>query len=158
MRRRYKRKPFRPISHETFRQTRQLARLTQEDVACLLHVTPRTVFYWESGQVSIPYAAFRLLRIHTGYELPGLAWKGWSLHGDTLWSPEGRGFKAGHLAYLALTVAMAESWRKEQREKAQRPWAQPGPLRLRVVKGRPDPLLPDRNNPDCTEEPGQELA
>lgn len=77
-----------------------MAQLTQQEVACLLHVTERTVRLWESGTTAIPYAAYRLLRIHTGYDLPGEAWRGWSIRGDTLWSPERRGFSAAHLSYM----------------------------------------------------------
>jgi DNA-binding transcriptional regulator YiaG len=114
-RRRYKPKPFKPISHDKFKHTRYLARLTKEEVACLLHVTPRTVALWEAGKSRIPYAAFKLLRISVGFELPGDAWKGWSIRGDTLWSPEERPFTAGYLGYQWLTFAMADSWRREHR-------------------------------------------
>jgi transcriptional regulator with XRE-family HTH domain len=87
-----------------------MARLSQLDVAKLLFVTERTVRYWESGKNAIPYAAYKLLRIHVGYELPGKAWQGWSIRGDTLWSPESRGFNAAYLGYLWLTYAMARRW------------------------------------------------
>ena len=117
MSRRYKRKPYRPISHDKFRHTRYMARLTQEEVACLLHVTARTVALWESGHTGIPYAAYKLLRIHAGYELPGDAWRGWSIRGDKLWSPEGRGYSAGFLAYQWLAYAMAERWRQMARQR-----------------------------------------
>jgi transcriptional regulator with XRE-family HTH domain len=156
-RRRYKRKPHRPISHEAFRRIRFLARLTQEETACLLHVTARTVAFWESGQVSIPYAAFKLLRILTGYALPGAAWKGWTIRGDTLWSPEGRGYNAGYLAYNWLTFAMAESWRKSPRTRQPGLGAQRRPG-LRLVMGGLPSSLPNQGNPGEDEPPGQELA
>lgn len=149
-RRRYKRKPYQPISHAKFRETRLLARLTQEEVACLLHVTGRTVALWEAGKTGIPYAAFRLLKIHVGFELPGKAWKGWSIRGDTLWSPEQRPYRAGYLAYQWLTFAMADSFRRASQAKAlvplagapsagqrpglgESPEAPPLPPRLRLV-------------------------
>ncbi len=122
-RRRYKPKPFQPISHAQFRQTRLLARLTQVEVACLLHVTSRTVALWEAGKTGIPYAAFRLLKIHVGFELPGEAWKGWSIRGDTLWSLEQRPYRAGYLGYQWLTFAMADSWRRASQAKALMPLA-----------------------------------
>lgn len=109
-RKRYKRKPWKPIDHEKFRETRLLARLTQQEAACLLQVTERTIRLWENGKTAIPYAAYKLLRIHTGHELPGASWAGWSISGDTLWSPERRAFTAVHLSYMWLTFAMARSW------------------------------------------------
>lgn len=111
-RKRYQRKPFHPISPDKFRQVRQQVGLTQKETACLLHVTARTVALWESGKTGIPYAAFKLLKILVGFELPGEAWQGWSIQGDTLWSPEQRPYRAGYLSYQWLTFAMAESWRK----------------------------------------------
>lgn len=118
-RKRYKRKPWKPIDHAKFYETRLLAKLTQQEVACLLHVTDRTIRLWESGKTAIPYAAYRLLRIHTGYELPGEAWHGWSFHGGMLWSPERRGFSSSHLSYMWLTFAMARRWQESiiQQEK-----------------------------------------
>ena len=110
---RYKRKPYKPIDHEKFRETRYLARLTQEQTACLLHVTSRTIALWESGKTAIPYAAYKLFRIQTGYDLPGKAWNGWSLHGGFLWSPAGRRFDPAELSYLSLTFSMARHWRED---------------------------------------------
>lgn len=117
-RKRYRRKPFHPISPDKFRQVRQLVGLTQKETACLLHVTTRTVALWESGKSGIPYAAFKLLKILVGFELPGEAWKGWTIRGDTLWSPEERPYKAGYLSYLWLTLAMADNWRRAMRIEA----------------------------------------
>jgi DNA-binding transcriptional regulator YiaG len=131
-RRRYKRKPYRPVDHAKFKETRYLARLTVQEVAWLLHVTARTVANWESGKVAIPYAAFKLLRLHLGYELPGDAWKGWSLRGDTLWSPEGRPYTAAYLSYHWLTFAMARSW--HQHAEKQRVSAEAQAKRARALR------------------------
>lgn len=109
--RKYLRKPFRPINHETFLETRILARLTQKEAAEMLHVTTRTIHNWETGKVKIPYSVFRLLRISTGFELPGAAWRGWKLFGDALWSPDGKKYAAADLSYLSLTFAMARQFR-----------------------------------------------
>lgn len=46
------------------------AGLSSDQVAKLLRVTDRTVRYWFSGQTSVPYASYRLLRILCRYELP----------------------------------------------------------------------------------------
>jgi transcriptional regulator with XRE-family HTH domain len=77
-----------------FREARLLAALSVSDAGKLFRVTPRTVRNWEAGRALVPYAAFKLLRILRGYELPGRAWRGYYLKGDTLWSPEGLAFKA----------------------------------------------------------------
>lgn len=48
----------------------------------MLRVTDRTWRNWESGRIQAPYAAFKLLRILTGYALPSDAWAGWIFSGD----------------------------------------------------------------------------
>jgi transcriptional regulator with XRE-family HTH domain len=118
--RRYQRKPYKPVSYERFRETRQLAGLSRQQAAALLFVSLRTVQLWESGRVRIPYAAFRLLRVCTGYELPGSSWRGWKLSGDVLVSPEGKNFSACDLNALALTFAIARQWKKDYSEKQSR--------------------------------------
>ena len=83
----------------------------------MLRVTYRTLLNWESGRVKVPYAAFKLLRILTGYELPSDAWADWRFSGNALWSPEGKKFTASDLNYLSLTFAIARQWRLEREEK-----------------------------------------
>ena len=68
--------------------------MSRADCAKFFHVTERTLHNWERGCCAIPYAAYRLLRIHCGYQLPG-RWKDWSISGGKLWSPEGHGFAPG---------------------------------------------------------------
>ena len=67
----------------------------------------RQVRYWEADRNRIPYAAYRLMRLQRNYEMPGKAWKGWRLQGDTLWSPEGHSFRAGLMGYWSLTLNIA---------------------------------------------------
>ncbi|WP_382157891.1 VC1465 family Xer recombination activation factor [Hydrogenophaga sp. ANAO-22] len=62
--------------------------LTEADVARFLQVTTRTVYAWISGRARIPYAAYKLLRLQLHYELPGDAWKGWSISAGRLYTPE----------------------------------------------------------------------
>lgn len=76
----------------------------------LFRVTERTVRNWEAGRVAVPYAAFKLLRVLRGGELPGRAWKGYRLQGGTLWSPEGRPFHAHDATWWMLTVRMAHGF------------------------------------------------
>lgn len=47
--RRYKRKPYKPVDYDTIRETRLLARMSKQDVAQLLNVSLRSVHYWEGG-------------------------------------------------------------------------------------------------------------
>lgn len=95
-----------------------MARLSREETACLLHVTERTIQLWESGKSSIPYAAYKLLRISTGFDWPGKTWEGWCLLGDYLWSPADRRFDPAELAYLQLTFSMARHWKEEYDRRA----------------------------------------
>lgn len=77
----------------------------------MLAVTVKTLSNWETGRSRVPYAAFKLLKVLTGYELPGEAWERWSLRGDTLWSPDGRSFKAWELMQLVHVFSEARLWR-----------------------------------------------
>jgi len=77
----------------------------------MLAVTVKTLSNWETGRTRVPYVAFKLLKVLTGYELPGEAWERWSLRGDTLWSPDGRSFKAWELMQLVHVFSEARLWR-----------------------------------------------
>lgn len=70
------------ISPGDFRNLRRFSGLTRKQAAELLDVTARTIQNWETGGARIPWMAYRMLRILTGYALPGKAWEGWSVHGD----------------------------------------------------------------------------
>jgi DNA-binding transcriptional regulator YiaG len=109
----YKKKPFKPIDNEQFREIRMMNRLSIADVANLLQVTQRTVANWESGSSRIPYSAFKLLRyLANGALLPD-AWKGWTIKGDTLWSPVGRPFRQHELNYISNYFTMARYWQAD---------------------------------------------
>jgi|LNFM01.2.fsa_nt_gb transcriptional regulator with XRE-family HTH domain len=97
--------------------------LTIKAAAEVLGVTPQTVRNWEAGRSRVPYSAFKLLRILGGYALPGQAWRGFYVRGDTLWSPEGKAFRSADLAWWGLTVAMANTFLEQRRRL--RPAGQP---------------------------------
>lgn len=109
---RRRRKVNRYVDPENFYFVRRCGGLNREDAALLLGVTVRTIGNWETGQNRVPYTAFKLLKVLTGYELPGDDWEGWSLRGDTLYSPDGRSFKAWELMQLELVFSMARLWRE----------------------------------------------
>lgn len=71
------------------------AGLSPEQAGKALHVTPRTIRYWISGKVLVPYAAYKLVRVMRLFELPCPGWQGWHMHSGRLWSPEGYGFSPG---------------------------------------------------------------
>ncbi|MDI1245613.1 MAG: VC1465 family Xer recombination activation factor [Rhodoferax sp.] len=85
--------------------------LTPETAGKMLHVHPRTVRYWISGKTLIPYAAYRLLRILTGAELPANGWDGWHMHSGQLWTPEGHGFKPNDSSWWSLLVRQARCFK-----------------------------------------------
>lgn len=113
-----KSKRYQPVDHEKFYQTRRMGCFSKEEAACLLHVTECTINQWESGQSPIPYAAYKLLRIFSGYDLPGKTWEGWALHSGALWSPANRRFNPVDLAYLENKLSMAQLWQKHYDERA----------------------------------------
>lgn len=81
--------------------------LSPDSAAQALHVTPRTVRHWISGKTLVPYAAYRLLRILAGSELPSNGWDGWHMHSGKLWSPEGYGFEPQDSSWWGLLVRKA---------------------------------------------------
>lgn len=81
---------------------------SRADCAKFLHVTERSLHNWESGRHAIPFAAYRLMRIHCGYRLPGRAWDGWSISAGKLWTPEGYGLKPSDAAWWSMLVRRAE--------------------------------------------------
>lgn len=105
------------VCAERFREARYQCVLSQQATAKLLRVSLRTVRNWEIGATAIPYAAYKLMRILRGFELPGEDWRGWRLIRGTLWSPEGRGFRARDHAWWSLLVAQADAFRKMMRNR-----------------------------------------
>lgn len=100
------------IDPQDFRDLRLASGLTRREAAAVLDVTGRTVQNWETGGARIPWLAFRMLRILQGYALPGSAWEGWTVSGDTLHAPNGRHFTAGELLHLEQVFSMARLWQK----------------------------------------------
>ena len=119
------------------------AGLSIDEAAKLLHVTPRTVRYWFSGKVTVPYAAYKLVRVLRWFELPGPAWRGWHFHSGKLWTPEGHGFEPQDSKWWSLLVRQARSFRTiYERESAMRQAMRAGrtdaPVRQAVAEGSPD--------------------
>ena len=124
------------IDPDSFRLARGRAVLTRAAAASFLGVTERTVRNWEEGRTRIPYAAFKLLRCYSGFELPHPAWEGFTFHRETLWSPDGRAYRADDLAQLGNVLAMARYWLQEYRER--RPALRARPLPSSNVLAFPD--------------------
>lgn len=94
------------------------AGLTPESAGKLLYVTPRTIRYWISGKVTVPYAAYKLVRVMRLFELPCEGWQGWHMHSGKLWTPEGFGFTPDCQSWWSLLVRQARLFRDmAQRER-----------------------------------------
>ena len=102
------------LDREEFYLARRRAGLTPSQAADMLQVTTRTLRNWENGSSRIPYATFRLMRLHGGHQLVDKAWNGWSIHRGVLYSPAGRGFEPYQLTYLGNYLWMARQWLKER--------------------------------------------
>jgi len=119
-----RRKGVRPwIEPQDFQDMRHRADLTRKQAADLLDVTGRTIQNWETGGARIPWLAFRMLRILTGYAMPGKAWDGWSIHGDRIIAPNGHWFDAAYLEQFERVYAMARLWRADYLRRQHRPAA-----------------------------------
>jgi DNA-binding transcriptional regulator YiaG len=88
------------------------AGLTPESAGKLLHVTPRTVRNWISGRVTVPYSAYKLVRVMRLFELPCEGWDGWHMHSGKLWTPEGFGFTPDCQGWWSLLVRQARLFRQ----------------------------------------------
>lgn len=106
--------PGKYIDPGDFYLMRRRALLSTEDAAKLLDVTHRTVLNWEKGRVRIPYTAYRVLKLKVGYVFDDEHFGDWFVRGDTLWSPEGRGFKPHELCYVSHYFGMARRWLAER--------------------------------------------
>ena len=111
------------IEPQDFRDLRHRADLNRKQAADLLDVTGRTIQNWETGGARISWMAYRMLRILTGYALPGKAWEGWAVHGDRLIAPNGRWFDANSLEQLERVFGMARLWRQDYAKKHRKPAA-----------------------------------
>lgn len=127
-----KTKRFYPPQAEDFILVRRVACLSREKVSEMLHVNLRTVINWEKGATTIPYAAYKLLRVMSGYELPGEPWQGWSIRGGLLFNPAGRSYQSHELYYIGNMFQMARYWiaEREQVRAMQAPHIQRQHLRL----------------------------
>lgn len=76
--------------------------------AKFLHVSERTLHNWESGRHEVPYAAYKLLRIHCGYVLPGADWRDWQFLAGALVTPEGHKLYPKDAAWWSLLARRAE--------------------------------------------------
>jgi transcriptional regulator with XRE-family HTH domain len=94
-----------------FRSFCRDAGLSIDEAAKILHVTPRTIRYWFSGQTAVPYAAYKLLRVMRWFELPQPGFEGWCMHSGKLWTPEGVGIEPVDGAWWSLLVRQARSFR-----------------------------------------------
>jgi len=81
---------------------------SRADCAKFLHVTERCLHNWEAGRHPVPYAAYRLLRIHCGMALPGREWRGWSISRGKLCTPEGHELSPQDANWWSLLVRRAE--------------------------------------------------
>lgn len=103
------------IDPDDFYLMRRRAHLTTEQAAKMLDVTHRTLQNWEKGRVRIPYTAYRVLKIKVGYVFDDAYFGDWFVRDDTLWSPEGRGFKPHELRYISNYFWMARRWLAERK-------------------------------------------
>lgn len=103
-----------------FLDVRRRADLTRKQAADVLDVTVRTIQNWETGGARIPWLAYRMLRILTGYAMPGKAWEGWTVHGDRLIAPNGRWYEANMLEQIEQVFGMARLWRQDYAKRNQK--------------------------------------
>jgi transcriptional regulator with XRE-family HTH domain len=108
------------VYREGFYLERRTAGLTQHEAAAYLGVSVRTLRNWELGKYSIPYPAFKLLRMRAGGIVHAQGWDGWRFGpGGALFSPDGRSFKSWELDQIKLVFSMARQFRSLMERKAE---------------------------------------
>ena len=112
------------IEPQDFRDVRKRADLSRKQAADLLDVAVRTIQNWETGGARIPWLAFRMLRILTGYALPGKAWECWTVCGDRLYAPNGHWYDANSLEQIEQVFAMSRLWRQDYARRHRTPLAE----------------------------------
>lgn len=128
-------RPYYAPQAEDLINLRLMACLKQENVSEMLHVSLNTVKNWEKGRASIPYSAFKLLKVLSGYELPFDEWEGWSINRGKLFSPSGRSFMSHELLYIGNYFAMARFWIAEREAMHRHQQAIRNTPPLRVIQG-----------------------
>lgn len=116
---RKKRPRINVVAPERFREARLTCFLNVAAAAKLLRVTEKTLHNWETGKTRIPYAAYKLMRIMRGGELPGVgdSWAGWQFTwNEVLISPEGHRFKPHEFSWLHLLIEQAKFWQQHRKE------------------------------------------
>lgn len=98
------------ITGESFAVARQECRLSVLECAQLLRVTERTVRNWENGATTVPFMAFKLLRVLKGGKFLGPEWHGWMVNRDTLYTPEGHSLKSHEMAWWSLLIRQAREF------------------------------------------------
>lgn len=129
-----------PPSAEDFKKVRLMSCLSQENASELLHVTVKTIKNWEKGRVTIPYSAFKLLKVLSRYELPQEGWQGWHITNGKLWSPAGRSFLPYELSYVSNYFTMARHWLSD-REANRKLRSMPKAPVLSIVKHAAEPSV-----------------
>jgi hypothetical protein len=76
-------------------------------------VAVRTVQNWETDGARIPWMAYRMLRILSGYALPGNACGNWTVRADRLIDPNGRWYEANSLEQIEQVFGMARLWHQD---------------------------------------------
>ncbi len=98
---------------------RQSLSLSRPATVKLLRVSLRTLNNRETGKVRIPYAAFKLVRLFSSYEIFHPIWKDWRIVGSRLVTPEGHSLEAGNFHWLSLMARRAEAFGTVNRQLAE---------------------------------------
>jgi hypothetical protein len=84
-----------------------------KDIARICGVSLKTAGRWKAGQTVPPKTALAVLTGDLGYLDP--AWRGWTVHGGQLISPENWIATPGDVLSIQLTQAQLSTYRSENR-------------------------------------------
>jgi len=93
------------------RQPVELNGLSLNEIATTCHVTERTARRWKAGTMCPPESALMLLRKDLGAFSP--YWKGWTLRGKEIVSPDGWEIARDHALALPLVHGQVAALRQE---------------------------------------------
>ena len=104
------------MSGEDFRELRLSCFLNQVAASRELRVSLRTIRNWDAGKRRVPWVVIRFLRTLRLGELAHADWKGWTLYGDRLLSPEGYAFRPSEMNWWSLLVRRSQAFGETYRE------------------------------------------
>jgi hypothetical protein len=119
------------VAPDEFKELRQDAALTHQQVTNALGCSVQPVRNWETGKTRIPWPAFEVMRIRNCHHLAGHTCKGWQIRGEVFFDPRGTQYEPGEIASPFYLRPLVKTLQRELDERRKRD-APPPPEQLQL--------------------------